>query len=89
MDAAAERADGARLSLSEGRCIWITDFKTFAQAREAVETWVEFYITERPHQALGYKSPAEYGAHFGELVDGFMGGTTKRQFAPQLVEKAP
>ncbi|RAL19972.1 IS3 family transposase [Lujinxingia litoralis] len=54
-------------SLKE-ECIWMTNFKTFAQAREAIESWVEFYNTERPHQALGYKSPAEYGAQFGELV---------------------
>ncbi|RDV36899.1 transposase [Bradymonadaceae bacterium TMQ3] len=54
-------------SLKE-ECIWMTNFKTFAQAREVIETWVEFYNTERPHQALGYTSPAEYGAQFGELV---------------------
>ncbi|RDV36906.1 hypothetical protein DV096_17620 [Bradymonadaceae bacterium TMQ3] len=34
-----------------------------------MEVWVDFYNTEPPHQALGYKSPAKYDAQFGELVD--------------------
>ncbi|WP_158542711.1 integrase core domain-containing protein [Lujinxingia litoralis] len=54
-------------SLKE-ECIWMTNFKTFAQARDAIESCGEFHNTERPHQVFGYKSPAEYGAQFGELV---------------------
>ena len=48
-------------SLKE-ECIWLTNFKTFAQAKAAIEEWVRFYNHERPHQALGYRSPVEFAA---------------------------
>jgi transposase InsO family protein len=40
-------------SLKE-ECIWQHHFKTFEEAKAAIEAWVTFY----PHQALGYLSGA-------------------------------
>ena len=34
----------------------------FPEARRAVTAWIGWYNAERPHQALGYRSPAEYEA---------------------------
>lgn len=36
-----------------------SNFKTFEEAKETLSTWIEFYNNQRPHQALGYQSPAE------------------------------
>ena len=54
-------------SLKE-ECIWLHNFKDFEHARETIEKWVEFYNTQRPHQSLGYLSPAEYRAQLSQKV---------------------
>jgi transposase InsO family protein len=41
-------------------CIWQQNFKTFEQAKAAIEVWVSFYNTKRLHQALNYRSPAQH-----------------------------
>lgn len=46
-------------SLKE-ECVWLCNFRDFREARREVERWIEFYNTERPHQSLGYLSPAEF-----------------------------
>ena len=46
-------------SLKE-ECVWLYNFRDFQEARREVERWIEFYNTERPHQSLGYLSPAEF-----------------------------
>lgn len=43
-------------------CAWQQNFTSFAEARRAVRTWLEWYNRERPHQALSYLSPQEYRA---------------------------
>lgn len=48
-------------SLKE-ECVWQHSFESFEQASRAVRAWIRFYNEERPHQALGYRSPAEYRA---------------------------
>jgi putative transposase len=48
-------------SLKE-ECIWQHHFKTFEEAKAAIEAWVSFYNTKRPHQALNYHSPAQHRA---------------------------
>lgn len=48
-------------SLKE-ECVWQTVFPDFAAAEQAITTWIRWYNTERPHQALGYRSPQEYMA---------------------------
>ena len=46
-------------SLKE-ECTWQYNFRSFRQARRVVQRWVHWYNSERPHQSLGYLSPAEY-----------------------------
>ncbi len=42
--------------------VWPKEYETRAEAIEQIDTWIDFYRTERPHQALGYLAPAEYRA---------------------------
>ena len=37
--------------------VFLNSFETVAQARSAIEEYIEFYNHERPHQALGYETP--------------------------------
>lgn len=46
-------------SLKE-ECVWITTFANFANAKRAVRRWIHWYNQQRPHQALGYKSPVQF-----------------------------
>jgi len=39
--------------------IWTRDWDTAAELRDALRCWLEVYHHERPHQALGWKTPAE------------------------------
>lgn len=48
-------------SLKE-ECIWLHNFHDFDEAKRAVTAWIRFYNEERPHQSLGYLSPAQYRA---------------------------
>jgi putative transposase len=48
-------------SLKE-ECVWQHVFRDFAEARREITTWIRWYNTERPHQALGYRSPTEWRA---------------------------
>ena len=45
-------------------CIWLHNFEGVEDARETIEKWVDFYNQKRPHQSLGYLSPAEFRAQF-------------------------
>jgi len=48
-------------SLKE-ECVWQHVFQTFEEARLAIRDWLQWYNQERPHQALGYRSPVQYRA---------------------------
>ena len=37
-------------------------FADFGEARRAITAWIGWYNAARPHQALGYRSPAEFRA---------------------------
>lgn len=54
-------------SLKE-ECVWQHNFGTFAEARNAITQWIHWYNTERPHQALGYRSPRQFRALKPQLV---------------------
>jgi len=43
-------------------CVWQHTFQTFEEARRVIRDWVQWYNQERPHQALGYRSPVQYRA---------------------------
>ncbi len=40
-------------------CIWQNRFESLSQAQAVIGRWVRHYNTRRPHQALGYRPPAE------------------------------
>jgi transposase InsO family protein len=42
--------------------VWLRDWESIEQLRTAVAAWVTRYNEQRPHQALGYKTPSEYRA---------------------------
>jgi len=42
--------------------VWLRDWDTIDELRAAIEAWVKRYNEHRPHQALGWKTPAEYRA---------------------------
>ncbi len=48
-------------SLKE-ECVWVNRFADFAAAQRAIAAWIAWYNAERPHQALGYLSPAAFRA---------------------------
>ncbi len=39
--------------------LWLRDWETADQVRDALEAWVPVYNERRPHQALDYQAPAE------------------------------
>jgi len=39
--------------------VYLQSFETIAQARIAITQYIDFYNHQRPHQALGYKTPDE------------------------------
>ena len=54
-------------SLKE-ECVWQHSFASFAEARTTITQWIEWYNAERPHQALGYRSPRQFRALQPQLV---------------------
>jgi hypothetical protein len=40
--------------------VWPQDFASFAEAQAALTHWVLDYNTERPHQSIKYRTPAEF-----------------------------
>jgi putative transposase len=47
-------------------CLDMEVFRNGNEARVVIEAWREHYNRERPHSSLGYKTPAEYLAHWNE-----------------------
>ncbi len=43
-------------------CVWLQRFKSIGDARAAIAKWIDWYNAERPHQALGYKTPDQHHA---------------------------
>ena len=42
--------------------VWPSEYESFAQALAAVQAWIDDYNRERPHQALGCRTPSEVRA---------------------------
>jgi putative transposase len=40
--------------------VWPKEYDTRAEAIEAIDTWIDFYRNERPHQSLDYLTPLEF-----------------------------
>ncbi len=45
-------------SLKE-ECIRLHHFESLSHARQVIGAWIRYYNVERPHQALGYRAPAQ------------------------------
>ena len=54
-------------SLKE-ECVWQYHFANFVEARATITPWIDWYNAERPHQALGYRSPRQFRALQPQLV---------------------
>ena len=54
-------------SLKE-ECVWQHNFQSFAEAGAKIREWIAWYNRERPHQALGYQSPARFRQEELQLV---------------------
>jgi putative transposase len=39
--------------------VYLKHYETMREAREGLTAYFRFYNTERPHQALGHRTPAE------------------------------
>jgi putative transposase len=48
--------------------VYLKGYETLPEARAGLGEYFAFYNDERPHQALGYKTPAEI--HFGHDEEG-------------------
>jgi len=44
-------------------CVWQHQFKNFEEAKVAVDAWVKFYNTKRPHQSIGYETTHRFYAN--------------------------
>ena len=49
-------------------CVYMNAFETGSETRSGLRRWIDYYNAERPHSALGGRTPAE--AHAGLSVDG-------------------
>jgi len=38
--------------------VYINDYETVRDAKEGISRYINFYNRERPHQSLGYRTPA-------------------------------
>ena len=47
-------------SLKE-ECVWQYRFESLAQATMVIEQYIRYYNFDRPHQSLGYRTPANAG----------------------------
>lgn len=41
------------------QCLWLHNFASLDEARKALGAWFRYYNEQRPHQALGMKTPRE------------------------------
>jgi len=41
-------------------CAWLNNFKSIGEAREAIASFITYYNSERPHQALNYETPNQH-----------------------------
>lgn len=64
----AERHHRTLLPQSERGVRLAALFEDFEHARRAIRDWIRWYREERPHQSLGYLSPAEYRAQQLQVV---------------------
>jgi putative transposase len=45
-------------------CAWANRFESIEEARSKIAKWIDWYNTDRPHQALGYMTPRQRWEQF-------------------------
>ena len=40
------------------QCLWLHNFQSLDEARQTLRAWFKYYNEQRPHQALGMKTPS-------------------------------
>jgi len=68
--------------------VYLKAYDTIAEARAGIAAWIEFYNYERPHQALGYKTPWEVFKDKKEPVieaEAKLRGNTIEEYASDMV----
>lgn len=48
----------------KNECLWLRNFVTLSEARDAIDKFVETYNSERPHRALNMLTPSEWRDKF-------------------------
>ncbi|GAB4064800.1 hypothetical protein GCM10028812_05280 [Ancylobacter sonchi] len=61
-EAGAKTADVCRTHGIRDECLNETLFSSLGQARATIASWKEDYKLNRPHSALGNRSPAQFAA---------------------------
>lgn len=70
--------------------VYLHDYATPREARQGLSRYFDFYNHERPHQGLGYRTPAEvYGAAAGAAPHGGREGSPRRELKPWLSQEDP
>jgi len=59
-------------------------FRSIGHARQEITLWRHHYNTERPHSALGYKSPVEFVATAASALEPLAGSTPTLPATPNL-----
>jgi len=44
--------------------IWLNEYRSLEEAKESIARWIEEYNHDRPHRALGNRTPREARAGF-------------------------
>ncbi len=69
--------------------VYLHRFETVTEARNAIASYIDFYNSQRPHQAIGYRVPDavykefEYAKNMNTEVESivpFLGGSNNSQF---------
>jgi len=66
--------------------VYLYDYETVAEAVYGLRRYLRFYNDQRPHQSLGYRTPAEV---YGDPGSGTPGGAANGSAAPSVALRAP
>ena len=71
--------------------VYLHELADGLKARRVIGEWIGFYTTERPHSALGGRTPAEAdrGARLGRLIDSAPTLPAAQRFAAHLDREFP
>ena len=70
--------------------VYLKSYDTIAEAKVAIKSFIDFYNHERPHQSLGYRTPADYYlgiASHGSRPDGYVENSDKFTTYPQAQQQ--